>query len=141
MPYWRLFYHITWATKHRNLLITPQFAANLHNVIANRASQLGAFVHAVGGIEDHIHLAVSVPPRLALSEFIQQLKGSSSHFANHELGLQDPFAWQAEYGVVSFDGKQLAGIVRYVKEQRQHHLERTTIPILERMTAEEFSNV
>lgn len=93
---------------------------------------LGAIVHAEGGIEDHVHLAVSVPPSLALSEFIGQIKGNSSHFANHELALPDKFAWQAEYGVLSFDAKQLAKIVAYVRDQRLHHEQYTMISVLER---------
>lgn len=82
-------------------------------------------------------MVASVPPRLALSEFVAQLKGSSSHFANYKLGLPESFRWQAEYGVLSFDGTQLDRMVRYVKDQRQHHLDHTTIPILERVTADE----
>ncbi len=137
MVYWRLFYHVVWATKGREPLIERQFADDLRNVIAAKAAQLGAMIHAVGGIEDHVHVAASVPPRTSLSEFVQQLKGSSSHFVNHELILNHPFAWQAEYGIVSFDGKQLDAVVKYVKAQQQHHLQRITIPVFERLDSEE----
>ncbi|TAK32791.1 MAG: IS200/IS605 family transposase [Chloroflexota bacterium] len=132
MSYWRLFYHIVWATRNREPLIGAEVAADLYQVIAGKATQLGAIVHAVGGIEDHVHVATSVPPKLALSEFIGQLKGSSAHLANHKLALPVTFAWQAEYGVLSFDGKQLARIIAYVQEQKQHHAQGTLIPVLER---------
>ena len=102
MPYWRLFYHFVWGTKNREPLIAPEWEDSLHNVIAAKATELGAFVHAVGGTEDHAHLVVSVPPKIALSTFIGQVKGNSSHFVNHELNVDIHFAWQAEYGVVSF---------------------------------------
>jgi hypothetical protein len=65
-----------------------------------------------------------------LSDFISQVKGNSSHFVNHELNVL--FAWQAEYGVVSFGGKQLDFVVKYVKTQREHHADKTTIAFLER---------
>ena len=132
MSYWRLFYHIVWTTRSREPLIQAAFASDMHRVIAGKATQLGAIVHAVGGVEDHVHLAASVPPSLALSEFIGQIKGSSSHFANHELALSNTFAWQAEYGVLSFDANQLARIVAYVRSQGLHHTQGTTIPALER---------
>jgi putative transposase len=131
MPYWRLFYHMIWGTANREPLIQTGFEATLHNVIAAKAKSLGAFVYAVGGVEDHIHLVASVPPRIALSNFIGQVKGNSSHFVNHELSLPCPFNWQAEYGVVSFGGKQLDMVARYVKGQRQHHLEGKVYPFLE----------
>lgn len=82
-------------------------------------------------------IVVSVPPSLALSEFVAQLKGSSSHFANHKLEQPSPFKWQAEFGVVSFDGKQLDRIVQYVHGQQKHHQGGTLIPILEKMSGNE----
>lgn len=93
-------------------------------------------MHAVGGVEEHIHLAVSVPPRIALSEFIRQVKGSSSHFVNHELEIPITFAWQGDYGVVTFGGRQLARVIQYVKEQPQRHIQGVTIPALERLAGE-----
>ncbi|MCL5995360.1 MAG: IS200/IS605 family transposase [Chloroflexi bacterium] len=129
MAYWRLFYHIVWSTKNRHPLIQAEFEGSLHNVIAAKAKQLGAMVHAVGGIEDHVHLAASVPPKISLSVFISQVKGNSSHFVNQSLGI--PFAWQSEYGVVSFGGKNLDLVVKYVKSQHQHHAEQTLLAFLE----------
>jgi putative transposase len=131
MPYWRLFYHFVWGTKNREPLIAVEWSDSLHNVIAAKAADLGAFVHAVGGIEDHVHLVASVPPKIALSTFIGQVKGNSSHFVNHGLDVDILFAWQGEYGVTSFGGKMLDTVVRYVKNQRTHHAEGTTIDMLE----------
>lgn len=131
MSYWRLFYHITWSTKNRMLWIDPAWEASLHNVIAAKVTELRGMVYAVGGVEDHVHVVASVPPSIALSEFIGQVKGNSSHFVNHELKPDYHFSWQGQYGVVSFGGKQLDMVVKYVKNQRQHHGERTAIPFLE----------
>ena len=87
MSYSRLFYHMIWGTKNREPLIQIEFEISLYNVIAAKAKDLGAFVYAVGGIEDHVHLVASVPPRIALADFIGQVKGNSSHWVNHELLL------------------------------------------------------
>lgn len=133
MPYYRLFYHLIWGTKNREPFIQLEFEASLHNVIAAKVKDLGAFVYAVGGIEDHVHLVATVPPRIALADFMGQVKGNSSHWVNHEMSLPFHFSWQAEYGVVSFGGKQLDLVVKYVKNQRQHHLEGTIIRFLERV--------
>ena len=136
MTYWRLFYHIVWATKGREPLISPDLEPDLMRVIVGKAQALGAMVHAMGGIENHVHLAVSIPPRIAVSEFVAQLKGSSSHFVNHRHGWTTPFAWQPEYGVLSFDARKLDDIVKYIRNQRQHHQDRSTFPVLERVSAE-----
>jgi len=136
MPYHRLFYHMVWGTKNREPFIQLEFEASLHNVIAAKAKELEAFVYAVGGIEDHVHLVASVLPKIALADFMGQVKGNSSHFVNHTLSLSYHFQWQTEYGVVSFGGKQLDLVVKYVKNQRQHHAEGAIIPFLERVEAE-----
>ena len=137
MPYWRLFYHFIWGSRNREPFIVPKWENSLHNVIAAKATGLGAFVHAVGGIEDHVHLVVSVPPKIALSTFIGQVKGNSSHFVNHEVDANIHFAWQAEYGVVSFGGKMLDTATRYARNQRNYHANETTIAMLERVMTEE----
>ena len=128
---------MVWGVKNREPLIQVEFEEPLHNVMAGKAKELGAFVYAVGGIDDHVHLVASVPPRVALADFIGQVKGNSSHFVNHQVSLPYHFSWQAEYGVVSFGGKQLDLVVRYVKNQRQHHLAGTIIPFLERVEVED----
>jgi putative transposase len=129
MPYWRLFYHFVWATHQRLPLILPEARSDLYSVIAAKCSELGGIVHAVGGVADHVHLVVSVPPKLALAGFIGQVKGSSSHFMTHERA-QD-FAWQGEYGVVSCGERQLGYVARYVQDQPRHHADRTLIAELE----------
>ncbi len=136
MPYWRLFYHITWATKNGEPLIDAEFETSLHNVIAAKATDLGAFVYAVGGTEDHVHLVASVPPSIALANFVGQVKGNSSHFVNHALSTPCYFSWRSGYGIVSFGGKQLDTVVKYVRNQRHDHLESTAISFLERFRAD-----
>ena len=112
-------------------MISTDFETSLHNVIAAKAKLLDGIVHAVGGTNNHIHLAVSIPPSISLSEFIGQVKGNSSHFVNHEIKPDYPFAWQSEYGVVTFGGKQLDVVVKYVKNQRKHHKDNSVIGLLE----------
>ena len=136
MPYWRLFYHFVWATQGREPLIEPACEKRLHGAIRAKADELGALVHAVGGTADHVHLVVSVPPAISLAQFIGQVKGNSAHCVNHEMDLPFQFAWQAEYGVVSFGGKQLDWVVKYVLNQRVRHQEGSTVVLMERDAGE-----
>ncbi|HQE92637.1 MAG TPA: IS200/IS605 family transposase [Anaerolineae bacterium] len=138
MPYWHLFYHFTWATTGRVLSIDPAWESELHRVITAKAQALGAIVYAVGGIEDHIHLVASVPPKLSLSEFVGQVKGNSAHFVNHVKTPDAHFAWQKSYGVVSFGEKNLEMVIQYVKRQREHHSGSSTILFLERVESDDL---
>jgi putative transposase len=134
MPYWRLFYHFVWGTKHGEPLIGMDFEQLLHKAIAAKAIELGGVVHAVGGVSDHVHLVVSVPPRIALSTFIGQVKGNTSHFVNHEIQPGYRFQWQDEYGVVSFGERHLSWVVQYALNQAQHHERDTIVGRLEGVT-------
>jgi putative transposase len=133
MPYWKLYYHFIWGTKNRLPLIDTAFESELYGVIAAKAKDLGGFVHAIGGTEDHIHLGISIPPKLAPAKFIGDVKGNSSHYVNHVIKPDFEFYWQDEYGVLSFGEKNLSAIVKYIHNQKQHHAEGTLIAAMERM--------
>ena len=120
MPYWRLFYHIVWGTKNRLDLIDPAWEKDLYGYIWGKATALECIPHAIGGISNHIHVAISIPPKLAVATLIGQLKGASSHHVNKSY-TRGSFMWQTEYGVFSFSEKSLPAIIYYVNHQKKHH--------------------
>jgi REP-associated tyrosine transposase len=124
MPYWRLFYHVVWGTKHRLALIDPVWEEDLYGYIRGKATALGCSPHAIGGMPDHIHVAISVPPKLSVATLVGQLKGASSHHVNKTY-TDGSFLWQAEYGVFSFSEKALASITGYINNQKRHHAANT----------------
>jgi REP element-mobilizing transposase RayT len=137
MSFWRLFYHLVWATKNREPVLTCEVEPIVYDFLRVKAIGLGAAVFALNGTADHVHLVVAIPPAIAVSDFIGQVKGVAS--AKYNKGrCMNPLYWQAEYGVFSFDGKRLPGIIAYVERQREHHAQNKTIPVLER-TADERS--
>jgi len=133
MPYWKLYYHFVWGTKNRLPLIDATFEPELYRVLAAKVQDLGGFVHVIGGMEDHAHLAVSVPPKLSPAKFIGDVKGNTSHYVNHVIKPDFEFYWQDEYGVISFSERNLASVVRYIHNQKQHHADGTLIAVMERM--------
>ncbi len=132
MPYTQLFYHLVWATRNRQPRLTEEVEPILHNLVRNKAIALGGSVFALGGVEDHVHLVTSIPPAISVAKFVGQVKGSSSSIFNKTGFERDRFFWQEEYGAFSFDRKRLPNFVAYAQNQKQHHDQRTTIPILER---------
>ena len=94
MPFWRSYAHLIWATKDRQPLIRPEIEAELHAEIVSKAAELECYVHAVNGIEDHVHVVISIPPKHSVAWVVKNLKGASSHFANHAATPPAmPFAW------------------------------------------------
>lgn len=128
--------HLVWHTKNSLPLLTSASEPLAHRAIRSRIIDTpGTYVHEIGGVETHVHLAVTVPPSLLISDWIGKLKGGSSHDVNQQSPTHDKqLQWQAGYGVVSFGTKDLPWVVEYIKNQRQHHAKGTVADRLERMT-------
>ena len=133
MAFWRTYYHLVWATKGRQNLISLQREASFYKFIIGKADSLGCIIHAIGGTENHIHLVVSIPPNLAISDFVKKIKGSSTHQFNLESPPNaEKFSWQSGYGIFSLGSKQLNQAIAYVNNQKQHHAQGSTIVSLEK---------
>ncbi len=132
MPYWQLFYHAVWATRFREPLISAEVESAIHGLLRGKAVGLGAEVFALNGMEDHVHMVISIPPKLSVAGFIGKVKGATSTRFNKASLLNRPFFWQEEYAVLSFDKKRLPRYVAYVRNQKDHHAKNSIIPILER---------
>ena len=138
MPFWRIFYHFVWATVDRQPLIVPDVEPQLYGYIVGKADSLGCITHAIGGVEDHIHVVASIPPKLSLAGYVQHIKGGSAHHLNTNLMKEGvKFNWQRGYGVFSLDSKQVKRVVAYVLNQKQHHQQGDIILALEQEAAED----
>jgi putative transposase len=129
--------HLTWHTKDSAALLVPQVEAVVHHYLRGRCiNTAGVFVHEIGGIETHVHLALSIAPTILISEFVGQLKGASAHEANQKLNRK-VLEWQTGYGVVSFGTRDLEWVREYIRNQRERHSRGNVEARLERITDDE----
>ena len=127
--------HFVWHVKQSLPLISETIEPQLHRFLRSYALKTDDLIfHEVGGTETHVHIAVTIPPTLTISEWIGKLKGASSHYVNHELVNRKLLDWQRGYGVVSFGTKDLQWVIDYVRNQKEHHRKGTTVDRLERIT-------
>jgi putative transposase len=78
--------HMTWHTKGNAPVLVETVEDRLHRYLKHRCLQTeGVVVHEINGTPDHVHLAVSIPPAVCVSEWIGELKGASAHYINHEI--------------------------------------------------------
>lgn len=130
--YWEMYFHLIWRTKESMPLLTAKVEPLTHKYLIHRALQTpGVVVHEVGGIEDHVHMAVSLPPTLEPAKWIGDLKGASSHEINHGPCGLGSLAWQTGYGIVTFGKRDLPWVVEYIRNQREHHQRGTVVARLE----------
>jgi putative transposase len=127
--------HFVWHVKASLPIVNETIEPRLHRYIKSYALQSkGLIFHEIGGTETHIHIAVTVPPTLLISEWIGKVKGASSHYVNHELANRKLLDWQTGYGVVSFGTKDLQWVVNYIRTQKEHHKKGTMVKRLEQIT-------
>ena len=71
-------YHVVWTTKYRYKVLQGDLRVRLREIIRQTCDELG--VEIVRGVlgRDHIHMFISVPPKLALATVMQRVKGRSS---------------------------------------------------------------
>jgi len=111
-------------------LIDPAWEKDLYDYLWGKTTALECIPHGINGMPDHMHIILSIPPRLSVATIIGQLKGASSHHINEKY-LDGAFAWQAEYSVFTISESALDKVVGYVKMQKQHHANGTLIDRLE----------
>ena len=119
--YYHLVYHFIWGTKSKLPLITPAVEARLFPYLGYKCKELGYTLHAVNGTPDHIHLLISLTPSIVIADVAKNLKGSSSHYINKETDLGEILYWQDGYGVITLGENEIPRVVRYIKNQKEHH--------------------
>lgn len=118
------FVHIIFSTKDRQPWIAESFASRLHAYIGGVARSQDCALIAAGGVEDHIHLLITLHQSCALAELVRDIKANSSRFVHEEIRLTD-FAWQTGYAAFSVSKSNVSPVIRYIQTQREHHKTRT----------------
>lgn len=113
--------HVIFSTKLRQPLIQESIRQNLYNYISQIARSYDAYVYEIGGIEDHIHLLVSLPRTMTLSRLIEEIKKSSSKWIKTKGPYYLNFAWQNGYGAFSIGQSNVDALKAYIQNQQEHH--------------------
>ena len=110
--------HVVFSTKNRHKSIDPEFRPQLWTYITGICKNLDIYVHSVGGVEDHLHLLIQIPPVLTLSKAVATIKANSSRWASEE---GHKFAWQQGYAAFSVSASVIPFVIRYIQSQEEHH--------------------
>jgi len=114
--------HCVFSTKERWDLIPAELLPKLWKYFAGIGRNHGIAVLAAGGISNHSHLLIVLPPDMAVAKAVQVLKANSSRWI-HEHGLE--FAWQEGYGAFSVSRSNRDAVKSYIEHQAEHHGKRS----------------
>jgi putative transposase len=123
--YTSLHYHLIFSTKRRERWIMPDFEERVWAYLGGIARQNEIKPLMIGGVEDHVHLLVCVPPSVAVSEALKRIKGGSSGWIKDNFPKLQSFGWQDGYGAFTVSKSQLGEVAEYIRGQREHHRVKT----------------
>jgi putative transposase len=115
--------HIIFSTKNRAPLINDEVIASLHAYLAAMARNLDCECFRVGGVADHVHLAMKLATTRNAAKVVSEIKTGSSQWMKQQ-GIPK-FAWQRGYGLFSVSPADIAALLRYIDEQQPHHRKRS----------------
>ena len=95
MAFWRSYAHLVWGTKNRQPWIDDSYEQRLYGYMIKRASDMGCYVYAINGLSEHVHMALTTPPKHSISHIVQDIKGASARFVNDVIRPERfHFEWQ-----------------------------------------------
>ena len=118
---WNCKYHIVFCPKYRRQVIYGQLRAEIGKILRQLCSYKGVEIIEAEACRDHIHMLVSIPPKISVSSFMGYLKGKSSlmifdKFANLKYKYGNRQFWCRGFFVDTV-GKNKKAIAEYIRNQ------------------------
>ena len=113
--------HIVFSTKDRAPLLDSSVRPSLNGYLATVTRNSGCECFRVGGVADHVHLAVRIARTITTAQLVEELKTSSSKWLKTQSPALTGFAWQGGYGAFSIGPASLEALKRYIDTQEEHH--------------------
>jgi putative transposase len=119
--YSQIYIQIVFAVESRQNLIDPINNDELQKYITGIVSAQRQKLLAINNMPDHVHLLIGQRPDTALSDLVGDIKSGSTNFINRQRWVRGRFNWQEGFGAFSYSRSQLDAVIRYVKNQQEHH--------------------
>jgi putative transposase len=110
--------HLVFSTKDRRNIIVKEWQPRLWAYLGGICKNNEMVAVAVGGTENHVHMLIHLPPKLALAKAVLLLKTNSSKWMGEQL---KGFSRQEGYGAFSVSSSNLDQVIRYIENQEANH--------------------
>ena len=119
--YTNILIHYIFSTKNREKIMTSELQERLWPYMGGISRENNMKALAIGGIEDHVHLLISLPATLSIARAIQLIKGGSSKWVHDTFPNHNNFKWQEGYGAFSISISHKEDTIAYINTQKEHH--------------------
>ena len=116
-------YHLVMVTKYRRKCLTNELLAVIEQSAKDRCGSRDAELVQFNGESDHVHLLVSLPPHIAISDFVNALKTNTARVLRRDFKehlskfYSEPVLWSRSYCAISVGGAPLEVLKRYIEQQ------------------------
>ena len=121
MSYTNLHYHIVFSTKNRVAVMDETVMPRLCQYFGGIIRELDGTLLLANGPADHIHLATTLSPKLALTDFLRTIKTNTSRWIHQNFAHMGDFRWQDGYSAFSVSHSAVPKVIRYIRNQIEHH--------------------
>ncbi len=119
--------HLVFVTKYRRFVFTKSLLSDLQEIFSDVCEDFEAELLEFNGEDDHVHLLVTYPPKVAISHLVNSLKGVSSRLLRKQHGaaiskkLWGDSLWSPSYFAGSCGGAPISIVRQYIEQQRTPH--------------------
>ena len=113
--------HVVFSTKGREPMIVPELKEELYAYLGGLTRELKGKAYGINGTTDHVHLLISLPPVVSMSDALRFLKSNSSGWVHDRWPDRKSFAWQLGYGAFSVSKSNVPEVLIYIGNQQAHH--------------------
>jgi REP element-mobilizing transposase RayT len=121
----QIYIQVVFAVKRRDALIKQEWEEELYKYITGIVQNKGQKMLAINGTSDHIHFLIGMKPSCRLSDLVREVKKSSNSFIKQKGFTRYNFEWQEGYGAFSYSHSAFDNVIKYIKNQKEHHRKRT----------------
>ena len=118
--------HIIFHIKSTGITIREEDLTRVFQYIRGVIQNKSGCTYIVGGRPDHIHILLSLPVTLCVSDLVRTIKSNTSRWIRDINPEYTNFAWQEGYGAFSVSESNRTAVINYIANQQEHHRKYTT---------------
>ena len=119
--YRQILYHLIFRTKDSRKTLVQEHSRELYAYLMGIIKNKSGFLYRINGMEDHLHILSDLHPKLALSDYMRDIKTSSSIWLKQSGKFPEFEGWAEGFAALTYSWKDKDMIVNYIKNQQEHH--------------------
>ena len=123
--YTQIYIHIVFHVQHSRLQLKGEIQTKVFKYITGIIKNIGHKPIIINGMPDHVHILIGLSPDKTISDLVKEVKRCSTNYINENKFFIGKFAWQEGFGGFSYSKSHLENVIKYIKNQKEHHRNKT----------------